>query len=459
MKAPPPVASTCGPLLEQPRDHPRLAGAEIGLAVLARKFPGWSCRRRFSISVSASTNGMPSRAASRRPTDDLPAPIMPTSTIERAAQRAHDARCPGSPAGGFCTAPLYHASDFRHRVHGSIYQQSRQRAMAALPAAHGTWSLTPAGAIWSVAHALPDAVSHAEPVPIPDVRRRCSAASPMARVFSLANFVRSQPREITVTIPPDKFVKQPSSGRHADGPRRDAIRRRRSIELVPRHAGGRARRRRQHARRLSPRSRRSRRAISRAHGSSIADADTDDLRGYLADLDRARLHGLVAGAAAVGDAPALSLPLCRGQRGDDPAAVLEGPKRGRALPKVLSIAEVDALLGRRSGRPKTRRNAAQRGCARRGCSACWRSLRHGPARLRAGGAAGGGGAARPAHAGGARQGRQGAAGAAQRRGQGAPWPTIWRCAHEAGRDGEVQMAVPVVRRAAAISPASISPAN
>ena len=33
-----------------------------------------------------------------------------------------------------------------------------------------------------------------------------------------------------------------------------------------------------------------------------------------------------------------------GKRGDDPAAVLEGPKRGRTLPKVLSIAEVDALL-------------------------------------------------------------------------------------------------------------------
>jgi integrase/recombinase XerD len=34
-----------------------------------------------------------------------------------------------------------------------------------------------------------------------------------------------------------------------------------------------------------------------------------------------------------------------GKRGDDPAAVLEGPKRGRALPKTLSIAEVDRLLG------------------------------------------------------------------------------------------------------------------
>jgi integrase/recombinase XerD len=35
-----------------------------------------------------------------------------------------------------------------------------------------------------------------------------------------------------------------------------------------------------------------------------------------------------------------------GKRVDDPAAVLEGPKRARTIPKVLSIAEVDALLRR-----------------------------------------------------------------------------------------------------------------
>ncbi len=33
-----------------------------------------------------------------------------------------------------------------------------------------------------------------------------------------------------------------------------------------------------------------------------------------------------------------------GQRKDDPAAVLEGPKRARALPKTLTLAEVDRLL-------------------------------------------------------------------------------------------------------------------
>jgi integrase/recombinase XerD len=33
-------------------------------------------------------------------------------------------------------------------------------------------------------------------------------------------------------------------------------------------------------------------------------------------------------------------------RSDDPAAILSGPKRGRSLPKVLSIADVDRLLTR-----------------------------------------------------------------------------------------------------------------
>jgi integrase/recombinase XerD len=33
-----------------------------------------------------------------------------------------------------------------------------------------------------------------------------------------------------------------------------------------------------------------------------------------------------------------------GHRGDDPAAVIEGPKRGRSLPKVLSVKQVDDLL-------------------------------------------------------------------------------------------------------------------
>jgi integrase/recombinase XerD len=35
-----------------------------------------------------------------------------------------------------------------------------------------------------------------------------------------------------------------------------------------------------------------------------------------------------------------------GHRSDDPAAAIEGPKRGRALPKVLSVKQVDSLLAK-----------------------------------------------------------------------------------------------------------------
>ena len=82
----------------------------------------------------------------------------------------------------------------------------------------------------------------------------------------------------------------------------------------------------------------------RAAGTSVAKADTDDLRGFLKSLDD-------RGFAASSQARRLSATrqlyrflYAEGKRGDDPAAVLEGPKRGKSLPKVLSIADVDRLL-------------------------------------------------------------------------------------------------------------------
>ncbi|HEV2629752.1 MAG TPA: site-specific tyrosine recombinase XerD [Pseudolabrys sp.] len=82
----------------------------------------------------------------------------------------------------------------------------------------------------------------------------------------------------------------------------------------------------------------------RAAGRNIADADTDDLRGFLADLTE---RGFKASSLARRLSAVRQLYrflYAEGKRGDNPAAVLEGPKRGRPLPKVLSIAEVDALL-------------------------------------------------------------------------------------------------------------------
>ncbi len=77
---------------------------------------------------------------------------------------------------------------------------------------------------------------------------------------------------------------------------------------------------------------------------TLSSATTADLRGYLEALAG-------RGFAASSVARRLSairqfyrFLLAEGYRGDDPAAIIEGPRRGRPLPKVLSIAEVDRLL-------------------------------------------------------------------------------------------------------------------
>jgi len=73
-------------------------------------------------------------------------------------------------------------------------------------------------------------------------------------------------------------------------------------------------------------------------------ATTADLRGYLAALaDR----GLAASSVARRLSAIRQLYrflYAEGHRKDDPAAIIEGPKRGRPLPKVLSVAEVDRLI-------------------------------------------------------------------------------------------------------------------
>jgi integrase/recombinase XerD len=77
---------------------------------------------------------------------------------------------------------------------------------------------------------------------------------------------------------------------------------------------------------------------------SIGNASTDDLRGYLAALGK---RGLAASSVARRLSAIRQLYrflYAEGRRADDPSAIIEGPKRGRVLPKVLSIADVDRLL-------------------------------------------------------------------------------------------------------------------
>jgi integrase/recombinase XerD len=82
----------------------------------------------------------------------------------------------------------------------------------------------------------------------------------------------------------------------------------------------------------------------RTTGRTIINANTEDLRAFLAKVSR---RGLKASSLARRLSAVRQLYrflYAEGQRSEDPAAVLEGPKRARPLPKVLSIADVDALL-------------------------------------------------------------------------------------------------------------------
>lgn len=78
--------------------------------------------------------------------------------------------------------------------------------------------------------------------------------------------------------------------------------------------------------------------------TSFATAATDDLRDYLADLEARGFKASSTARRLSAFRHLFRFLLGEGLRGDDPAAILSGPKRGRALPKVLSMQDVDRLL-------------------------------------------------------------------------------------------------------------------
>ncbi len=81
-----------------------------------------------------------------------------------------------------------------------------------------------------------------------------------------------------------------------------------------------------------------------SRGGSIANAATDDLRSYLGDLARRGLQPTTVARRLSAIRQLYRFLYAEGRRKDDPAAVLEGPKRSRPLPKTLTLAEVDRLL-------------------------------------------------------------------------------------------------------------------
>ena len=77
---------------------------------------------------------------------------------------------------------------------------------------------------------------------------------------------------------------------------------------------------------------------------SVATATTDDIRAYLGDLASRGMQPATVARRLSAIRQLYRFLYAEGQRNDDPAAVLEGPKRARALPKTLTLAEVDRLL-------------------------------------------------------------------------------------------------------------------
>jgi integrase/recombinase XerD len=93
----------------------------------------------------------------------------------------------------------------------------------------------------------------------------------------------------------------------------------------------------------------------------LKGADTEAIRAYLARMDDAGFAPRTAARRLSALKQFFRFLYADGLRADDPAASLEGPKRGRSLPKVLSVSEVDQLMQvaqarvRETGTPRDRR--------------------------------------------------------------------------------------------------------
>jgi integrase/recombinase XerD len=82
----------------------------------------------------------------------------------------------------------------------------------------------------------------------------------------------------------------------------------------------------------------------RRSGQDFAGAQTQGLRDYLADLDARGFKSSSVARRLSAMRHLFRFLLNERIRSDDPAAILSGPKRGRGLPKVLTISDVDRLL-------------------------------------------------------------------------------------------------------------------
>jgi integrase/recombinase XerD len=85
-------------------------------------------------------------------------------------------------------------------------------------------------------------------------------------------------------------------------------------------------------------------AALQAAGRSIARAGSEDLRAHIAELTARGFSAASVARHLSAVRQIYRFLYAEGHRRDNPAAAIEGPRRGRPLPKVLSVDDVDRLL-------------------------------------------------------------------------------------------------------------------
>ncbi|MES2894935.1 MAG: tyrosine recombinase [Pseudomonadota bacterium] len=91
-------------------------------------------------------------------------------------------------------------------------------------------------------------------------------------------------------------------------------------------------------------------AFLNARGLDLAAASAEDIESYFAALSDRGLSPATAARRRAAVRQFYRFVLGEGWRNDDPSRRVESPKKGRPLPKVLSRAEVDAIIASASAR-------------------------------------------------------------------------------------------------------------
>jgi integrase/recombinase XerD len=87
-------------------------------------------------------------------------------------------------------------------------------------------------------------------------------------------------------------------------------------------------------------------AFLAGHSADFLTADAEAVRGWLADLDRRAFAASSAARRLSAVRQFHQFLVSEQARPDDPTAIVAGPKKGRSLPKILTVAEVDKIIER-----------------------------------------------------------------------------------------------------------------